>query len=182
MAVENLADKYAAALKKLLPRGSYWDNLLADVGSDVSVVCVARAQELANFRQRMDKLMQESYPSSADETMERWEKVYLDCVNDTLPMKQRRVLLLANKSGNISVNSLKTIARAYGASISYVEYPYSPAAFGHTAFGSYMASPASQSVIFVHAEAENSARADFEQAVSKALLANQIIFFFYGGE
>ena len=52
--------EYIEPLKKLFPKGEYWDKLLSDPASDISLVCAARAESLAAFKMRMNQLLRES--------------------------------------------------------------------------------------------------------------------------
>ena len=59
---------YIEPLKKLFPKGEYWEKLLSDENSDVSLICKARAMTLAKFRERINQLQMESFPDIAKET------------------------------------------------------------------------------------------------------------------
>ena len=58
---------YIEPLKKLFPKGEYWEKLLRDENSDVSLVCRARAMTLAKFRERVNQLQREYFPDIAAE-------------------------------------------------------------------------------------------------------------------
>lgn len=75
------ASEYIEPLKKLFPKGEYWDRLLSDPASDVSLVCAARAESLAAFKMRMNQLLRESLPDFADETIGDWERIYFGYEN-----------------------------------------------------------------------------------------------------
>lgn len=64
--------EYVEPLKKMFPKGAYWDKLLSDENSDVSLVCRARAEAIALFRSRMNQLQREAWPDWADETISDW--------------------------------------------------------------------------------------------------------------
>ncbi|MEI5604565.1 hypothetical protein, partial [Streptomyces brasiliscabiei] len=66
--------EYESALKKLLPQGSYWENLIADDRGDLSLVIKERAMRLSEFRSRMNQLLREAFPVSAKETISDWER------------------------------------------------------------------------------------------------------------
>ena len=175
------ASEYLAPLKKLLPQGAYWEKLLEDEDSDIALICKARTHELAQFRSRMNALQKESFPNDASETLGDWERVYFGHENDGLGLEQRRTLLCVQKAGGINIAILRTIAEAYGGSISKVAIPYAPAAFGYAQFGlSCMASIAGMWVVLIHCSVREDERNNFEAAIANALLANQTVFFIYG--
>lgn len=175
------ASEYIEPLKKLFPKGEYWDRLLSDPASDVSLVCAARAESLAAFKMRMNQLLKESLSDFADETIGDWERIYFGYENGGLELEQRRSLLRIQRSGGINIGVLKTIAETYGGSVSKWEIPYTPAAFGHARFGlTYISSIAGMWVVFVHASLPQENKSSFEAAVRRAMLANQTIFFVYG--
>ena len=171
---------YIEPLKKMFPKGSYWDKLLSDENSDLSLICKARAESLATFRSRINQLQIESYPDSAEETIEDWERIYFGYENRGLTLIQRKNLLKVQQSGVININVIKMIAKTYDGEVHKWEIPYKPAIFGHTQFGlNYMASVAGFCVVFIHASVEKENRASFESSVKKTMLANQRIFFIY---
>ena len=55
------AAEYIEPLKKLFPQGEYWDKLLSDEASDISLVCKVRAENLAEFKARMNQLQRETF-------------------------------------------------------------------------------------------------------------------------
>ncbi len=175
------AAAYIEPLKKLFPKGAYWDKLLSDENSDISLVCKARAETLAQFRTRMNQAQREAFPDFADETIGEWERVYFGYENEGLSLEQRRSLLRVQKSGGVNVSIIRTIAETYGGTVHGWEIPYTPAAFGHAQFGlTYMASIAGMWVVFIHATIPDENKSIFESAVRRAMLANQRIFFVYG--
>lgn len=172
---------YIEPLKKLFPKGDYWDKLLKDENSDVSLVCKARAKTLAKFRERIDQLQREAFPDSAAETIGDWERVYFGYENSGLSLEQRRSLLRIQKLGGISISIARAVAGTYGGTVRRWELPYSPAAFGHAQFGaSYMSSIAGLWVVFMHVSVPEGSKEGFEAAIRRAMLANQTIFFIYG--
>ena len=172
---------YIEPLKKLFPKGEYWERLLQDENSDVSLVCRARAMTLAKFRERINQLQRESFPDIAAETIGDWERIYFGYENEGLNLEQRRSLLRVQKSGGVNINTIKTIAETYGGTIYKWEIPYKPAAFGHAQFGlTYMASIAGLWVVFIYASIPSELKGEFESAVRRIMLANQTIFFVYG--
>ena len=174
-------DVYTKPLKKLFPKGEYWEKLLSDENSDVSLICKARAMSLAKFRERIKQLQRESFPDIAKETIGDWERIYFGYENEALNLEQRRSLLRVQKSGGVNIDTIKTIAEAYGGAIYKWELPYKPAAFGHAQFGrDYMSSIAGMWVVFIHASVPDETKNDFEAAIRRAVLANQTIFFVYG--
>lgn len=174
-------DVYIEPLRKLFPKGEYWEKLLSDENSDVSLICKARAMSLAKFRERINQLQRESFPDISKETIGDWERIYFGYENKALNLEQRRSLLRVQKSGGININTIKTIAEAYGGTIYKWELPYKPAVFGHAQFGrNYMSSIAGMWVVFIHASIPGETKNDFEAAIRRAVLANQTIFFVYG--
>ena len=172
---------YIEPLKKLFPKGEYWDRLMKDESSDVSLVCKARAKTIAEFRRRINQLQRESFPDSADETIGDWERVYFGYENEGLSLEQRRSLLHIQRLGGMNISIARAIADTYGGTILRWEIPYTPAAFCHAQFGaSYMPGIAGLWVVFMHASVPESSRASFEAAIRRAMLANQTIFFVYG--
>jgi hypothetical protein len=69
----------------------------------------------------------------------------------------------------------------YGIDVTKVEFPFKPAFFGFSSFGTdRLASPAAFSVLFISiAQSEHSNA--FEKKVLEATLNNHIVFFYYGG-
>ncbi len=175
------AAEYIEPLKKLFPQGEYWDKLLSDEASDISLVCKARAESLAAFKARMNQLQLESFIDFVDETIDDWERIYFGYKNDGLELEQRRNLLRSQKFGGINIAILNTIAETYGGSVYKWDIPYTPAAFGHARFGlTYMSSIAGMWVVFVYCSVPETNRDGFETAVRRVMLANQTIFFVYG--
>lgn len=174
-------DEYLVALKKLLPQGSYWDKILENANGDVPLVLSARAESLAAFKKRMNDALLESYPDFATETLEDWERIYLDSTNEGLAADSRRTLLRGRRAGGVNIAILRAIAEAYGATIKSVEFPYTPAMFARTQFGlSFMSPPAGLWVAFIYAICADENRDKFESAVRQAMLAHQVLFFVYG--
>ena len=172
---------YVEPLKKLFPKGEYWDKLLKDENSDVSLVCKARAKTLSKFRERINQLQREAFPDSAAETIGDWERVYFGYENGGLSLEQRRSLLHIQKLGGINISIARAVAGTYGGTVRRWEIPYVPAAFGHAQFGaSYMPSIGGLWVVFMHVSLPGDSRKEFEAAMRKAMLANQTIFFVYG--
>lgn len=176
------AAEYLEPLKKLFPQGAYWDNLLSDSASDISLVCKARSESIADFRARIDQLQRESFCAQSDETISDWERVYFGYNNGDVELKTRRNLLIMQKTGNgINFSKLNFIAQDYGGAVSSWEIPYRPAGFGHAQFGlTYMSAIAGMWAVFVYCSVPKSKRSDFESAVKSVMLANQTIFFVYG--
>ena len=175
------AGEYIEPLKKLFPKGAYWNGLLSDPASDVSLICAARAETLAAFRARMNQLQRESFIDFADETISDWERIYFGYENDTLTLDQRRSLLRVVRSGGVNMAVMRQIAETYGGTFHSWKIPYTPAAFGHAQFGrDYMAGIAGMWVVFIYASVPTESRKGFEASVERAMLANQTIFFVYG--
>jgi hypothetical protein len=57
--------RYEKALRKLFPRGEYWDAMFADPQSDVSLFCKAKTEELTRFRNRAGALLEEGFAETA---------------------------------------------------------------------------------------------------------------------
>jgi uncharacterized protein YmfQ (DUF2313 family) len=145
-------EQYEASLRKLFPRGAYWDRQFADPHSDCSLFCKAKLEEFIRFRNRMSDLQDESMPQSALETLEDWERVVAGSAVFGLDTGERRSLLMAEQQGCLNSDTIKTIGRAYGMEISKIEFPFRPAFFGFSRFGlDRAASPASFSAIYIHA-------------------------------
>ena len=174
-------DDYAAAIRKLFPLGVYWDAQFDDPERDLSQWVEAQAEELYRFKSRFPRLMQEATPKTADTTIDDWERVLLGAVYPHLPLALRRQSLLLKRRGCINRSVLQEMALLYTATIKRAYYPYRSAFFGHTRIGiNRICSPASFSVYFIEAEIQSpSLKADFEQMVKGALLANMIVYFFY---
>lgn len=173
---------YRHALQQLLPRGSFWDNQLSDLQSDVSLLLAARAEELHSVRERMADLQKESLPLTAIEALSDWERIFLGKNNESMPIDQRRQLMFALQSGNVNSEVIKQTAALYGVRVTEVFFPYRAACFGHARFGiDRIASLAALSVLFVQSEnkPEGGSLAGFESTITNMLLANQIVFFFY---
>jgi uncharacterized protein YmfQ (DUF2313 family) len=176
-------ERYASALQKLFPRGSYWDNQFADAKSDCSLFCKAKLDEFIRFRNRMSNLQDESAIQSASETIDDWERVLTGSVTFGLAEDQRRMLLLAAKAGNISVAAIKEIGQMYGITITDIQFPFRSAFFGFSRFGiDRIASPASFSTLYIYADSQNEInRGEFEDQLAGRVLANYIVYFIYGG-
>jgi hypothetical protein len=158
-------EQYEASLRKLFPRGSYWDRQFADPHSDCALFCKAKTAELVRLRNRMSSLHDESMIATALETLEDWERVVTGSVTPRLDADERRTLLMAEKRGRINPGLIKEIGRMYGMEISKIEFPFRPAFFGFSRFGlERAASPASFSAIYIHAAiGQKTARSLFEK-------------------
>ena len=174
---------YESSIKKLFPQGEYWDKQFSNINSDCSLFVRAKIDEFIRYRNRMSDLQNESVIQTANETLEDWERVYLDRVNPELDTEQRRSILLADKAGNINVDGVKEIANSYGVVVSEIIYPFRSAFYGHSYFGiNRMTCPASFSTVYIYAtDPAPELKDDFEIQVVSRLLANNIIFFIYGG-
>ena len=144
------AAEYESAIRKLFPKGEYWDRQFADPESDVSLFCKAKAPELFRFRQRMQALQDESYPETTEELIADWERVLLDSVLPSLSLTQRRLQLSSMWNLRLNRAELQKIATAYGLVIADVHFPYRPGFFGFSRFGnSYIGSPVTWSVLYL---------------------------------
>jgi hypothetical protein len=176
-------EQYAASLRKLFPQGLYWDRQFSDPESDCSLFCKAKLDELIRFRNRMGDLQNESTIQSAGETLANWELTVTGSVSTGLDANQRRLLLIASKAGNITVSDIQEIGQMYGITITNITHPFRPAFFGFSHFGiERIAGPASFSVLFIDADGpEGEVREQFEDQLSRRVLANYIVYFRYGG-
>ena len=176
-------EQYEAALRKLFPRGPYWDRQLADPQSDCSLFCRAKPDELIRFRTRMSDLQNESVIQSASETIEDWERVVAGTLQTGLPAEQRRALLTASRAGTISPAAIKDLAQMYGITITETRFPFRPAFFGFSRFGvDRVTGPAAFSLLFIYAvKPEGDPPEIFESVLTGRLLANYIVYFIYGG-
>lgn len=173
--------EYVEPLKKMFPKGAYWDKLLSDENSDVSLVCRARAEAIALFRSRMNQLQREAWPDWADETISDWERVCLGETNPGIGLSERRDILRRQRNEKILPDIVRSIAETYGGTLHGWELPYRPAAFGHAQFGrARIPTIAGMWVVFVHATIPFDKREYFEMSVKSVLLANQTLFFVYG--
>jgi hypothetical protein len=177
-------DEYAVALRRLFPRGDYWDRQFADPESDCALFCKAKTEEFIRFRGRMADLQNESAIQTADETIEDWERVITGAATSGLGLDERRALLVSQRNGNVTIGALNEIGQMYGVTITDITFPFRPAFFGFSHFAiDRIAGPAAFSVVFIFAnpQPEESVRERFESQITARLLANHIIFFEYGG-
>jgi uncharacterized protein YmfQ (DUF2313 family) len=175
-------ERYETSLRKLFPRGSYWDRQFADPESDCSLFCRAKLDEFVRFRNRMGDLQDESVIWSASETLDDWERVLTGSITTGLSDEQRRMLLVASKAGNVTVSFIKEIGRMYGTTVTGLRFPFRPAFFGFSRFGiDHIAGPASFSTVFIHASnPESTEKKDaFEEMLKARALANYILCFVY---
>ncbi|MDR2663013.1 MAG: YmfQ family protein [Treponema sp.] len=172
--------EYEKVLRKLFPRGSYWDRQFADPESDCSLFCRAKAADLYRFRSRMSDLQNESAVQTAAETLPEWERVVLNGSNGGLTVEQRRMLLIKARAGNITVSDIVEIGSVYGITVHKVEIPFRAAFFGFARCGiDHIAGPQAFSVVHIYADGND--KQSFETEVVSRLPSNQIVFF-YGGE
>jgi hypothetical protein len=144
-------DQYEKSLQKLFPRGSYWDSQFADPHSDCSLFIKAKLEEFIRYRRRMSDLQDESVLTTAEETLDDWERVILGSVTRGLEPDERRALLFSQRNRNINLSIIKEIGYMYGGEITDIAFPFRPAFFGFSHFArDRIASPASFSVIFIY--------------------------------
>lgn len=177
-------DQYEASLRKLFPRGDYWDRQFADPQSDVSLFCKAKLPELIRLRGRMAALLEEGMPLSSEELLSDWERVLTGSVFETADIQSRRELLLLSFGDGINRDNMRKIAAIFGFIISDARLPFRPAFFGFSHFGiSRVYTPAAWNVVHILANtAGNNDKIDrFETFMKKRLLANHIPYFFYDG-
>ena len=175
--------QYESAIKKLFPRGDYWDEQFADPGSDVSLFIKAKADELIRFRGRMSNLYFECRPETSVELIEDWERVLLNELNIGKTLAERWKLLISKENDNLNRAVLQNIAKTYGFNIVDI-YFYRPAFFGVSCFGiDRIASPAFWQFIIVSVDTlgNNDQIAQFEASLQVKLLANYIPQFLYDG-
>jgi uncharacterized protein YmfQ (DUF2313 family) len=175
-------EQYEASLRKLFPRGPYWDRQFADSESDCALFCRAKLEEFLRFRNRMGDLQDESMVQSASETLDDWERVLTGAVSPGLATDQRRILLLAAKAGNVTISVIKEIGQMYGITVTGIQLPFRSAFFGFSRFGTdHLAGPASFSTVFIEAAAPENGetKASFEKILQSRVLANYIVYFFY---
>jgi uncharacterized protein YmfQ (DUF2313 family) len=175
-------EQYEASLRKLFPRGTYWDRQFADPESDCSLFCKVKLDEFIRFRNRMSDLQDESIIKSASETLDEWEQVLTGAISTGLTVEQRRSLLIAAKAGSVNASVIKDIGQMYKINITNIQMPFRSAFFGFSRFGiDQAASPASFSTVFIYASApENGERKiAFEKTVRSRVLANYILYFMY---
>jgi hypothetical protein len=157
--------QYETSLRRLFPRGGYWDRQFADPHSDCALFCTAKTAELVRLRNRMSALHDESMIVTALETLDDWERVLTgSAAAPGLDTDERRTLLAAEKQGRINLISVKEIGLIYGMDISNIEFPFRPAFFGFSRFGlDRVASPAAFSTVYIHAGiGQKTARSLFE--------------------
>jgi uncharacterized protein YmfQ (DUF2313 family) len=184
MAVKTYTPKaYQDSFRKLFPRGPYWDKQFEDPESDCSLFCKAKADLIVRIRKRMMNLQNESIVQTAEETLDSWESVILGAISNGLDAAQRRALLHASKAGSFSIETIKEIGRTYGITITSIIFPFRPAFFGHSCFGTEpIASPAAFAVLFIYSSHTNEKiKVDFEEQVISRVLSNYIVYFIYGG-
>jgi hypothetical protein len=145
-------DRYGNAVKRLFPRGDYWDKQFADPESDVSLFAKAKLDELIRFRNRMSGLQDESRIETTEELIVDWERVLLGEVSYGKTLPERRRLLRSRENDRLNRAELEKIARIYGLSVAGVDFPYRPGFFGFSRFStSFIGSPAVFSVLLITA-------------------------------
>jgi len=172
---------YEAAVKKLFPRGDYWDAQFADPESDVSLFAKATAAELFRFRGRMADLYGEGRIGTAYETLGDWERVLLGAPNPWLDVAERRALLAAVGEGGAGVDMIREAGQSFGLDVTDVGLPFRPAFFGHARFGvDPLADATGFFVVVVRAfDAGAGRRREFEAHVESRVLVANIVHFIY---
>jgi hypothetical protein len=144
--------QYERAIKKLFPRGDYWDKQFADPESDVSLFAKAKLNELISFRGRMSGLQDESRTETTGDLIADWERVLLGGVTYGKTLAERRLFLKSKEDNGLNRTEMEKTARIYGLSIANVTFPYRPAFFGHARFGtSFLGGPVGFSVLLITA-------------------------------
>jgi len=179
-------DQYETSLKKLFPRGDYWDRQFADPQSDLSLFCKAKLPELIRFRERMSALMKESRPLTSEELLNDWERILTGSVSTMSDIQRRREILALSDTKGINQDGMRAIANIYGFVINDARIPYQPAFLGFSSFGiSRICSPVAWQVVHILVDTRGNGNADkitqFETFMQKKLLANNIPYFFYDG-
>jgi hypothetical protein len=175
-------EHYEASLRKLFPRGAFWDRQFADPGSDCSLFCKAKLDAFIRFRNRMSNLFDESILSTARETLDDWERVICGTIRRGLEPEERKALLLPYKNFSISGVVIKEIALLYGIEITDIVFPFRPAFFGFSRFGTdRIAGPVVYSVLYIHAIPLENTGNDinwelFLTHLKTGVLSNYIIF------
>ncbi len=170
---------YETALRRLFPPGDFWDRQFQDAESDVSRWCAANAEELYRLKLRLVGLPDEAIPGTATELIDDWERV-LALDNRTLDIAIRRRELQKSKLPSISLSTLKKVAEGFGAELVSIKFPFAPAIFGFSRFGSRLATPAAWSTLYLYLNLPDmSLRASLEESLTSVLMANQILVFFY---
>ena len=173
------ADEYATALRKLLPRGDFWDKQLVDPESDTSLWCDSKAAELARFRSREAALLDEAFAATTTELIDNWEKVNgID--NATLEFSVRKELLMVQARKKIDRVALGEICAMYKASLDLCLLPYSPAFYGRSRFNHRIAGPSAFATIHLYiALTDQSLKNSLELTLDSALTGHYIPSFFY---
>jgi len=126
---------YERAIRKLLPRGAWWDRQLADPESDVALFARAKAGELYGYRQRMAALFAESVPDTTEEAISDWERVLLGEVSRGLTLAERRMRLRSRENVRLNRAELARIAGLFGLALLDIRLPFRPRFFGHARHG-----------------------------------------------
>ena len=143
---------YQDSIRKLFPRGPYWDKQFEDPESDCSLFCKAKADLLIHIRKKMSDLQRESIIYSAIETLDCWERVLTGAITLGLEPDDRRAMLTTQMAGRVTMEVLRNIAALYGWTIINIQFPFRSSFFGFSHFGhNRITSPASFSVIYIYA-------------------------------
>ena len=173
------SEQYRDALVKMLPPGSYWESLIAEKDSDISLILSGMAEETREFRIRMARLLDEAFPMTAEETLECWERVRLGKTYDGYPTSFRRAMIM--RCADFS--SVYEKARAFGTVIS-LEFPFRCGCFGSFRCGRQrLGAQNTLSVVTVSVTGgenlDDGGKVLFESVIASCLLANQIVSFRY---
>lgn len=117
-------DQYLKMIHKLLPRGKAWSR---SFGSMLDGFSYALARELVRVEQRLDVLIEESDPRSANETLDWWESFLGlpdDCtgVAPTVEERRRQIIERYASRGGISRQFYIDLAATLGADITITEF------------------------------------------------------------
>jgi uncharacterized protein YmfQ (DUF2313 family) len=177
-------ETYQASIRRLFPQGDYWDKQFSNAQSDCNAFVQAKTAAVLYIRGRMNDLLDEGFIPTATEMIEEWEKAITGGVTVNLTIEQRRQQLLFSRHVSLTRSVIKNIAEIYGITVLNIVIPYKPAFFGFSRFGiDRIASPAAFSVLYIYCSAidDESVKATFEQQLKQQVLANYIIYIFYGG-
>jgi len=175
--------RYEAAVRKLFPKGAYWDGQLSDPESDASLFARAKAAELFRFRGRMADLYGESRIETALETLGGWERVLLGAPNPGLAAGERRAILAAAGAGWTGMGMIAEAGRLFGVEVTKVSLPFRPAFFGHARFGlDPIAGVSGFFAVLIHARAAGGRRREFEARVRATALVTNLAHFIYEEE
>jgi len=159
---------YREALRKLYPRGAFWDQQFSDPTSDLSLLVDAKAEELHRFKTRRAALLEEGFLDSASELLGEWERsVGIDGSGKSID--RRRVDLLAARRGFITKDLLKIVAPEFSVSVVSVNSGLKPAVFGFSKFGQRLHTPAVLAVVSFKVQTSEPALLNYLASLERSL-------------